>query len=327
MIDDNYILNKFLDKNGNPNRRKLRLSFLSKDEYEYLIKRFSVFDTLSEVVYRIKYKIEELPKCPVCGKEIHYKKESRPFSKYCSHKCKNRCHEHNEKIKQTCLERYGESSALKVKKFRQKAKQTCLERYGDENYNNREQFKNTCLERYGEETPLKNKQCIEQSKITLIRKYGVDNYGKTRENILATHSKEVNEKRNNTKRKNGTFNSSKPENLSYKLLKEKFDDVIYQYKSEVYPFICDFYIPSLKMYIECNYHWTHGFRPFSEKDNECIKLLNKWKEGNTKYYNNAIITWTIRDVQKRKVAKENNLNYKEFWNINELKKFIDFTEQ
>lgn len=285
MIDDNYILNKFLDKNGNPNRRKLRLSFLSKDEYEYLIKRFSVFDTLSEVVYRIKYKIEELPKCPVCGKEIHYKKESRPFSKYCSHKCKNTCHEHNEKIKQTCLERYGESSALKVKKFRQKAKQTCLERYG------------------------------------------VDNYGKTREHILATHSKEVNEKRNNTKRNNGTFNSSKPENLSYKLLKEKFDDVIYQYKSEVYPFICDFYIPSLKMYIECNYHWTHGFRPFSEKDNECIKLLNKWKEGNTKYYNNAIITWTIRDVQKRKVAKENNLNYKEFWNINELKKFIDFTEK
>ena len=174
---------------------------------------------------------------------------------------------------------------------------------------------------------IKNKQCIEQSKQTCLERYGVDNYGKTREHILATHSKEVNEKRNNTKRNNGTFNSSKPENLSYKLLKEKFDDVIYQYKSEVYPFICDFYIPSLKMYIECNYHWTHGFRPFSEKDNECIKLLNKWKEGNTKYYNNAIITWTVRDVQKRKVAKENNLNYKEFWNINELKKFIDFTEQ
>lgn len=79
MIDDDYILNNFLDKNGNPNRRKLRLSFLSKDEYEYLIKRFPVFDTLSEVVYRIKYKIEELPKCPVCGKEIHYKKNLNHF--------------------------------------------------------------------------------------------------------------------------------------------------------------------------------------------------------------------------------------------------------
>lgn len=58
-------------------------------------------------------------------------------------------------------------------------------------------------------------------------------------------------------------------------------------------------------------------------------ILNKFldKNGNTKYYNNAITTWTVRDVQKRKVAKENNLNYKEFWNINELKKFIDFTEQ
>ena len=28
-----------------------------------------------------------MKKCPVCGKEIHYKKESRPFSKYCSQKC------------------------------------------------------------------------------------------------------------------------------------------------------------------------------------------------------------------------------------------------
>ena len=36
------------------------------------------------------------------------------------------------------------------------------------------------------------------------------------------------------------------------------EDIIRQYKSDLYPFACDFYIPSLDLYIECNYHWTHG---------------------------------------------------------------------
>ena len=322
MIDDNYILNNFLDKNGNPNRRRLRLSFLSKDEHEYLIKRFTVFDTLSEAVYRIKYKIEELPKCPVCGKEIHYKKESRPFSKYCSQKCMNICAEHNEKIKQTCLERYGKSSVLKVKKFIQKAKQTRLERYCDENYNNREKFKNTCLERYGEETPLKNKQCIEQSKITLIRKYGVDNYGKTKEHILATHSNEVNEKRNETKRKNHTFNTSFPEKNSYELIKCKFPSTKYQYKSKEYPFCCDFYVPELDLYIECNYHWTHGKHPYDQNSKDDKAIIEKWKKKGSKYYANAIKVWTERDILKRETAEKNHLNYKEFWNYQEFEKFI-----
>lgn len=40
------------------------------------------------------------------------------------------------------------------------------------------------------------------------------------------------------------------------------------------------------------------------------------------YYNNAITTWTIRDVNKRNIAKNNNLNWIEFWNIDELKKWI-----
>lgn len=33
--------------------------------------------------------------------------------------------------------------------------------------------------------------------------------------------------------------------------------------------------------------------------------------------------WTIYDVKKRKTAKENNLNFYEFWNLNDAKKFID----
>ena len=43
----------------------------------------------------------------------------------------------------------------------------------------------------------------------------------------------------------------------------------------------------------------------------------------TKFYNNAIQTWTIRDVKKRNTAKENTLNYIEFWTVKELTNWLN----
>lgn len=38
---------------------------------------------------------------------------------------------------------------------------------------------------------------------------------------------------------------------------------------------------------------------------------------------NIIYTWTILDAKKRNIAQQNNLNYIEFWNINEVKEWIN----
>ena len=38
---------------------------------------------------------------------------------------------------------------------------------------------------------------------------------------------------------------------------------------------------------------------------------------------NIIYTWTILDLKKRNIAQQNNLNYIEFWNINEVKEWIN----
>ena len=134
----------------------------------------------------------------------------------------------------------------------------------------------------------------------------------------------VKNKRAETHRKNGTFNTSKPEQQTYELLKTKFKDVEYQYKDkDRYPFICDFYIPSLDLFIECQYSWTHGGKPYNEiTDKEKLEL---WKEKakTSKYYQNAINTWTIRDVNKRETANKNNLNYLEFFNIQEFLKWFE----
>ena len=152
----------------------------------------------------------------------------------------------------------------------------------------------------------------EQFKHSLLNKYGVDSYPKTID---------FKQKKIDTQRKNGTFNTSKEENNIYILIKEKYPDTIRQYKSDKYPFVCDFYIPSLDLYIEYNGSWTHGNKPFEGTKEDNIKL-EYWKSKNTKYYNNAIKTWTIRDVNKRKIAKENNLNYIELWTLEEAKKWI-----
>lgn len=124
------------------------------------------------------------------------------------------------------------------------------------------------------------------------------------------------------KKEHNTFNKSFAENKSYDLLKEKYINIIRQYKSTEYPFACDFYIPEINTYIECNYFWTHGGKPFENTEDDNIKL-QKWIEKNKKFYDNAIITWTIRDVNKRKIAKENNLNFIEFFSIFELQKWLN----
>ena len=249
-----------------------------------------------------------------------------------------------EKIKNTFLERYGVDSSWKIPEVIEKSKQTKLERYGNPNYVNKYKAIQTSLKRYGVDNPFKLPEIQQKYKQTCLNKYGVDHNWKIHSEHLLTHTTEANDKRRitslkhfgvdhpskckeiinkkiETKRKNHTFNTSKTEAYSYNLIKEKYNDVICQYKSKKYPFCCDFYIPSLDLYIECNYHWTHGGHPYqnNEEDNKTIEL---WNSKNTKYYNNAINCWTIKDVNKRNTAKKNNLNYIEFWNLNELEKWI-----
>ena len=122
----------------------------------------------------------------------------------------------------------------------------------------------------------------------------------------------------NTKRKNNSFNTSKPEEEIYKILVKKFNKVERQYRSNLYPFLCDFYIPELGLYIEYQGFWYHGNKPYSEKDRDCIELVNKWRNKNTKFYNKAIEVYTIKDPLKRKIAKENSLNWIEFFNMEEF---------
>lgn len=118
-----------------------------------------------------------------------------------------------------------------------------------------------------------------------------------------------------TKKKNNSFNISKEEENLYKWLSEqnKTKTIYRQYKDlKRYPYYCDFYIVEDDLFIELNYHWTHGEKPYDPNDLECQKQLAQWQEKakTSQFYKQAIETWTIRDVEKRKCAIKNHLNYK-----------------
>ena len=126
--------------------------------------------------------------------------------------------------------------------------------------------------------------------------------------------------------KNKSFNTSKQENLIYKLLKEKFSDTKQCYRDKRYPFNCDFYIPSLDLFIEYQGTWTHGNEPFKGLPHQW-NIINNWNDKSKEinfngvkkeYYKNGIYTWLVSDVVKRTTARLNKLNWLEFFNINDF---------
>lgn len=132
-----------------------------------------------------------------------------------------------------------------------------------------------------------------------------------------------------TKKANNSFNISFQEEKVYQLLLTKFSNIVRQYKSDRYPFLCDFYVEDKDLYIECNFHWTHGiynhklYAPYDENNLEHQKLLKTWRLKNTKYFNAAIKTWTIRDPLKMKTAKQNNLNYLVFYTLGDFESWFN----
>ena len=130
---------------------------------------------------------------------------------------------------------------------------------------------------------------------------------------------EVKLKRYSTKKKNGTFSSSRPEERFYERLLEKFsaNDIVWHYSiDERYPFECDFYIKSLDLFIELNLFWMHGGHWFDENNPNDVEKLDRWlmKSKTAEIYTSAINTWTKSDILKKTTAESNNLNYLAFWN-------------
>ena len=127
-----------------------------------------------------------------------------------------------------------------------------------------------------------------------------------------------------SKKENKSFISSRYENNFLEKISKLYPNTQTNYNNdERYPFMCDFYIPERDLFIELNIHWTHNPKLgwYNEKLKSHQEALRESidKSLSSKFYKNAIVVWTERDVLKRKTAKKNNLNYVVLWNEQDIK--------
>ena len=225
---------------------------------------------------------------------------------------------HVANIKRSCIQKYGVQNGGWTKDSKEKIRKTNLAKYGVEWYkqdkNNQKECEERLKQKYGVINVFQLEEIKEKSKKTNLLKFGCE-YNMQNENIR----KRV----QITKRTNGTFKSSCEEDKIYNMLLTKFACIKRQYSSDVYPFMCDFYIPEIDLYIEHQGYWSHGKHAFNPDDEKDRIRLDSWKAKGTEIYNNAINTWTIRDPLKRKTAEENNLNWVEFFTIEEFNKWFE----
>lgn len=330
MNYDKIISNLFFNDDWHINK-SIRRKFLKKLKYNkcqnlnnYLLNRFEDYDNIKEILYRIRHKLEIRPTCKECGNRLLFVgKGGRFFQTYCSDSCRARNKENQEQVKQTNIKNWGtagvydspkyQEKLLKEKgyknflqsdEFKEKRKQTLIKHYGTLNLFDvpeiKERIENTCLEKYGVKNVFFTDKCIQ-----------------AKDNFYKTHAGKI---------------ASKPENKTYELLKEKFPNIIRSHKTKEYPWRADFYIPELDLYIECHYSQYHHGIQFDENNEDCIKELQKLQEKSkekrlenpdkSNQYEKIIYTWTDLDVRKRNKAKENNLNFLEFYTVNDAKEWL-----
>ena len=300
---------------------RMKNSWLSKNKliHNFLLFRYNDSDSIHETIFRIKNNVEKAPRC-ICGNKLKIFKTY--YLKHCSSKCSN---SNPEKIKKT--------------------EGTKIKRYGDKNYNNSEKIKITSLKKYGVTAYSKTKECKEKVKKSNLERYGYEYAMQSPElkskfeNIMIekygtayyASSEEYHEKwcKNEDwikKSREAAYktmcdrnlflgNSSKSEKDIYEWLKYKFTNIEHNYKSNVYPFKCDFFLKDFDLYIEFNGYWGHNNHSFNLYDENDLKILEKWKEKakTSKKYKSAIEVWTNRDVKKLKIANNNKLNYLIIW--------------
>lgn len=233
----------------------------------------------------------------------------------------------------TCLEKYGaktfcESEIAKANQelYNQKQRETNLEKFGVEYVFTADEIKkkirDTNIRKYGAKTfpeseiaKINRDLYIEKGKQTTKERYGEEHYTRTQEykKYMSDHKEEIEAKRYETKKKNKSFSISKKEEILYELLSAEYPDIIRQHKSDMYPYSCDFYIPSLDLYIEYQGTWTHGPHPYNKVWDKKLFESMKSKAETSEFYKCAIEVWSESDPKKRGTAKQNKLNYLEIY--------------
>lgn len=206
-------------------------------------------------------------------------------------------------MKQGMLEKYGVDNPFKLDEFQVAAAETRKEKYGTPNYTQSDDYKQSAdaIQAKIAETNLRFYGVTHPNKLPFMRQH--------LSMLAKQNSPMVSNKIYETKRQNGTFNTSSVEEHV-----KDFSGFESQYNKDArYPYLCDFYDRNRDLFIEVNASWTHGHHWYNAEEDADICKKWKAKTRDSKYYANALEVFTKRDVTKRNTARANNLNYVTLW--------------
>lgn len=330
---------KYCNKHGSLLSSWFKFLQKNEDDLKFLLNLYSdkIYENnkkdLQEIVIRFQKNISKFPICPICGKHSKDIFTETCGSQECMRKLRQKRNEENNLQKYGVKNQFQRKEIIEIasgKETREKVRQTFQKKYGVDNASQVEEFKkkreNTIKEKYGVTNGRQIPGMTEKIEKIFQEKYGVSSPFQLPYCREKRKSKESLDKEYETKKRNGTLNSSNAEDYLFEKLKDVFDDAKHGYRSKEYPFNCDFYIPSKDLYIEYQGFWTHGDHPFNPENNEDIEILNnfKIKSEQSKFYKIAVDVWSVKDPTKRKYVQENNLNWIEFFNE---KDFLNWLEK
>lgn len=213
---------------------------------------------MSSKEYYDKYlKKEDEGYCLTCGKPIKF---INIIQGYTTRFCSVHCEMVNPKVKAKYAENYQKKYGVD---------HIWASEYG------RNKIKQTMIKKFGVENCLQSEIIKQKVKETNLERYGVPCNLNFPEVIAKANSPEALDKKCHSRcGKKGISKIEKYmiEQLTSKGLVEN-KDFYFQYRSNKYPFACDFYLIKSNTYIEINGYWMHGFHPFNELDEQDIKKI------------------------------------------------------
>ena len=245
---------------------------------------FPQVENLNEKIYWIKNNLNSYPKCPICGNEIKKWKGRNKggYFKFCSCKCAQVDKNTRDKIKNTCLEKYGVDNAAKARDIQNKMKNTCLKKYGTKNIFSSEigkkKIKETLLKKYGVENPQQNNEIKKKTKETLLKKYGITcGFQKCKK-----------------------YNVSKGELELYDFIKSIKPTAIHNDRKNIFPLELDIFLEENNIGIEYDGEYWHNLPKMKKRDylknkickEKGIKLIRvkekDWKNNKEKVKKNLM---------------------------------------
>ena len=276
-------------------------------------------------------------RCRGCGKPVlagwnATSLDSVPY-KYCCAKCRANDETYKATLAEAIRRKYGVPNSMQDEGVRQKARRTMAERYGveyaaqsPEIYRKVQESK---IRRYGNPTGSAAKlkrhftpEIRRKIEATNVRKFGVAHPLQS----AAVHEKTVKARPRLQGRPFGATSSGLEQKV-FEALSLAFGSgrVLRHYKSEAYPFYCDFYVEPIDTYVEFNGYWMHGGHVFDPGDRGDAERLETWRERarTSGSYAAAVKTWTERDPLKAETARRNGLKYVVLWTINDAYEWIE----